>query len=195
MARGGVASNPIRHSKRFTRGVSSSQHTQGASHKQTSSFILGKSIEVIDEQTAGLNRDTQRDSGTLAGVEGGQSSIKRGIRHDFQPGGWLRDPCARNRRGSGGAKFNDNGLWNDNAGIKWDEDATNYGEAKTQIASGMVSSFGGGAWQLANDPQPGVQDNSKNGSFIPAFGDAMYARYKVPIGVACTGYGGTSVRQ
>ena len=79
--------------------------------------------------------------------------------------------------------------------ISAQSNSTNYGEAKTQIASGMVSSFGGGAWQLANDPQPGAQDSSKNGSFIPAFGDAMYARYKVPIGVACTGYGGTSVRQ
>ncbi len=79
--------------------------------------------------------------------------------------------------------------------ISGQSNSTNYGEAKTQISSGMVSSFGGGTWQLANDPQPGVQDASKNGSFIPAFGDAMYARYKVPIGVACVGYGGTSVRQ
>jgi len=79
--------------------------------------------------------------------------------------------------------------------ISGQSNSTNYGEVKTQISSGMVSSFGGGTWQLANDPQPGVPDNSKNGSFIPAFGDAMYARYKVPIGVACTGYGGTSVRQ
>ncbi len=79
--------------------------------------------------------------------------------------------------------------------ISGQSNSTNYGETKTRIASGMVSSFGGGTWQLANDPQPGVQDASKNGSFIPAFGDAMYARFKVPIGVACTGFGGTSVRQ
>jgi len=40
-----------------------------------------------------------------------------------------------------------------------------------------------------------VQDNSKNGSFIPAFGDALYEKYRVPIGVACVGHGSTSVRQ
>lgn len=30
---------------------------------------------------------------------------------------------------------------------------------------------------------------------MPAFGDAMYARYKVPIAVAATGVGATSVRE
>ena len=49
----------------------------------------------------------------------------------------------------------------------------------------MVAAFSGTSWQLASDPQPGVQDNSTQGSFIPAFGDAMYARYHLPIGVAC----------
>ena len=33
------------------------------------------------------------------------------------------------------------------------------------------------------------------GSFIPAFGDALYRRYRVPIGVASVGHGSTSVRQ
>jgi hypothetical protein len=73
--------------------------------------------------------------------------------------------------------------------------ATNYGEVKQQTKSRMVVSFNGESWAIGDDPQPGVQDNSHNGSFIPAFGDALYARYHVPIAVACVGHGSTSVRQ
>jgi hypothetical protein len=79
--------------------------------------------------------------------------------------------------------------------IAGQSNATNYGEVKQQTKSGMVTAFSGDDWRLANDPQPGVQDNSKNGSFIPAFGDALYEKYRVPIGVACVGHGSTSVRQ
>jgi hypothetical protein len=73
--------------------------------------------------------------------------------------------------------------------------ATNYGEVRQQTISGMVVTFDGDNWRLANDPQPGVQDSSSSGSFIPPFGDALYEKYRVPIGVACVGYGSTSVRQ
>jgi hypothetical protein len=79
--------------------------------------------------------------------------------------------------------------------IAGQSNATNYGEARQQTKSGMVTAFSGDDWRLANDPQPGVQDNSRNGSFIPAFGDALYEKYRVPIGVACVGHGSTSVRQ
>jgi hypothetical protein len=70
---------------------------------------------------------------------------------------------------------------------------TNAGQERTKQASGMVSAFSGTHWQLADDPQPGVHDKTQGGSFWPAFGDAMYARFRVPIGVASTGQGGTSV--
>lgn len=73
--------------------------------------------------------------------------------------------------------------------------STNSGQFKTQQTSGMVSSFSGSDWRLADDPQPGVHDRSGGGSFWPAFGDALYAMYGVPIGVASTGHGGTSVNQ
>ena len=73
--------------------------------------------------------------------------------------------------------------------------STNSGEICTQQKSGMVTSFSGQEWQLADDPQPGVADKSQGGSFWPAFGDAMYERFRVPIGVATTGFGGTSVNQ
>ena len=53
----------------------------------------------------------------------------------------------------------------------------------------------GKGWRIADDPQPGTQDKSTGGSFVPSFGDAMVERYHVPIGVASTGFGGTSVRE
>lgn len=68
-------------------------------------------------------------------------------------------------------------------------------DGRTESTSGMVSSFDGKSWRIANDPQRGAHDNSQGGSFWPAFGDAMAARYHVPIGVAVTGHGGTSINQ
>jgi hypothetical protein len=79
--------------------------------------------------------------------------------------------------------------------VSGQSNSTNYGEVPQVTQTGMVSTFSGDAWRLANDPQPGVQDNSKLGSFIPSFGDALYRRYSVPIGVASVGHGSTSVRQ
>jgi hypothetical protein len=80
--------------------------------------------------------------------------------------------------------------------IAGQSNSTNAGEHKITQSSGMVSSFGGtGAWRIADDPQPGVHDKTQGGSPWPAFGDAMYAKYKVPIGIASTGHGGTSTKQ
>jgi hypothetical protein len=79
--------------------------------------------------------------------------------------------------------------------IAGQSNATNYGEVRQKTQTGMVVSFDGSQWAVADDPQPGVQDNSKKGSFIPSFGDALYRKYQVPIGVADVGHGSTSVRQ
>jgi hypothetical protein len=79
--------------------------------------------------------------------------------------------------------------------VSGQSNSTNYGEEAQRPRTGMVATFSGTEWRLADDPQPGVQDNSTKGSFIPAFGDAMYEHYHVPIGVASVGFGGTSVRQ
>jgi serine/threonine protein kinase len=73
--------------------------------------------------------------------------------------------------------------------------STNCAPERLQQHSGMVASFSGTDWQLADDPQPGVHDGSAGGSYWPAFGDALYARYHVPIGIASTGHSGTSVSQ
>lgn len=79
--------------------------------------------------------------------------------------------------------------------ISGQSNSTNYGEVPQVTETGMVTTFSGENWRLANDPQPGVQDSSKKGSFIPSFGDALYRKYRVPIGVASVGHGSTSVRQ
>lgn len=79
--------------------------------------------------------------------------------------------------------------------ISGQSNSTNYGEALQTTETGMVATFSGESWRIANDPQPGTQDDSKKGSFIPSFGDALYRRYQVPIGVASVGHGSTSVRQ
>ena len=68
-------------------------------------------------------------------------------------------------------------------------------DGRIETKSGLVSSFDGKTWRIANDPQLGTHDKSQGGSFWPAFGDAMTARYHVPIGVVVTGHGGTSINQ
>jgi hypothetical protein len=79
--------------------------------------------------------------------------------------------------------------------ISGQSNSTNYGEVPQTTQTGMVTTFSGDSWRVANDPQPGTQDNSKKGSFIPSFGDALYRKYQVPIGIASVGHGSTSVRQ
>jgi hypothetical protein len=73
--------------------------------------------------------------------------------------------------------------------------ATNYGAEPQKPRSDHVVNFDGQRWRIANDPQAGTQDKSSKGSFMPAFGDAMYAKYKVPIAVVPCGAGSSSVRQ
>jgi len=79
--------------------------------------------------------------------------------------------------------------------VSGQSNSTNYGESRQQTSTRMVVAFDGNQWRIADDPQPGVQDDSNQGSFIPAFGDTLYTHIHVPIGVASVGYGGTSARQ
>ena len=71
--------------------------------------------------------------------------------------------------------------------------AGNHGAEKQVTKTGNVASFDGNRWVLANDPQHGASGDS--GSFMPAFGDAMNARFHVPIGIVAIAEGATSVRQ
>jgi hypothetical protein len=73
--------------------------------------------------------------------------------------------------------------------------STNYGEERQKPETGKVSTFDGTSWRIANDPQPGTFDHSGGGSFWPSFGDELVRRLGVPIGVAVTGNGATSVLQ
>ncbi|MGV8139645.1 MAG: sialate O-acetylesterase [Mangrovibacterium sp.] len=71
--------------------------------------------------------------------------------------------------------------------------SANHGEERQMTVTGLVSSFKGDGWQLANDPQPGADGDG--GSFMPAFGDAIAEKFGVPIGIVACGVGGTSVRE
>lgn len=71
--------------------------------------------------------------------------------------------------------------------------SANHGEGKQHAKSPLVVAFGDGHWQPAADPEPGA--SGKGGSFLPAFGDAMAAKFGVPIGLVPFGVGGTSVRE
>lgn len=71
--------------------------------------------------------------------------------------------------------------------------AANHGEEKQQARNPLVVEFGNGNWHPAKDPEPGA--SGKGGSFMPAFGDAMAARFNVPIGIVAIAEGSTSVRE
>jgi hypothetical protein len=79
--------------------------------------------------------------------------------------------------------------------IAGQSNSTNYGKPRQKPESGLVSTFDGQSWRIADDPQPGTQDKSTGGSFAPSFGDAMVERYHVPVAVASVGFGATSVRE
>ncbi len=71
--------------------------------------------------------------------------------------------------------------------------SANHGEGKQHAKNPLVVAFGEGQWQPAADPEPGA--SGKGGSFMPAFGDAMADKFKVPIGIVPIGVGSTSVRE
>jgi len=54
--------------------------------------------------------------------------------------------------------------------ISGQSNSTNYGEVPQMTQTGMVMSFNGTQWSLANDPQLGVQDNSQNDAGLKAHG-------------------------
>jgi eukaryotic-like serine/threonine-protein kinase len=79
--------------------------------------------------------------------------------------------------------------------IAGQSNSTNCGEERLKQTSGMVSTFSGKKWRLADDPQLGVKDGTTGGSPWPIFGDALYEQFHVPIGIASTGYMGSSIAQ
>ncbi len=71
--------------------------------------------------------------------------------------------------------------------------STNCGQLNSSSTTGMIVSFDGDLWQPGDDPFRGCHDDSIAGSHYPAFGDAMYKKYKVPVAVACTGHAGSAI--
>ncbi len=71
--------------------------------------------------------------------------------------------------------------------------SANYGEEKQTTKTGRVVTFDDRHWQFAKDPQPGA--GGQAGSFLPPFGDAIVARFQVPVGFLSCGIGSTSVRE
>ena len=125
-------------------------------------------------------------------INGEDGSFEHAI--DFPAGGWFSMDI---RLTKGGKTVEKHSVAHFGVGEVFvgagQSNSTNSGEFKTKQSSGMVASFSGEHWQIADDPQPGVADKSRGGSYYPAFGDALYEKYGVPIGIAATGFGGTSV--
>lgn len=71
--------------------------------------------------------------------------------------------------------------------------SANHGEEKQKVKSGLVSSFDRLNWHPADDPQRGA--SGTGGSFMPPLGDALAAKFGVPIGFIPIGIGATSVRE
>ena len=71
--------------------------------------------------------------------------------------------------------------------------SANHGEERMKAGSPLVVNFDGKAWRPCADPQPGASGNG--GSFIPALGDLLAQRLKVPVAFVTVGIGATSVRE
>jgi len=120
--------------------------------------------------------------------------------HEFQgeiptsSGGWYRVEvrATRNGKALGGSAVEHVGI-GEVFVVAGQSNSSNHGSPRQRTITGMVASFGGAKWVLANDPQPG--GSGDGGSFMPVFGDALYKKCGVPIGIASVGVGATSVRQ
>ncbi len=71
--------------------------------------------------------------------------------------------------------------------------SANHGDYPTRPNDPRVSAWGPDGWQFAADPQPIA--TGEGGTPWPALGDLLAARWDVPIGFICVGWGGTSVDQ
>lgn len=76
--------------------------------------------------------------------------------------------------------------------------ASCHGDTRLKTETGMVASFDGEKWHLAEDPFMGGHDladgcNADKGSFYCPMGDALYEEFKVPIGVTTVAYGASRV--
>ena len=109
-------------------------------------------------------------------------------------GGWYR--CEA-RLTQGGRMLAENAVAHVGVGevflVAGQSNSANHGEEKQKVRSGMVASFDRLNWHPADDPQRGA--SGTGGSFMPPLGDALSAKFGVPIGFIPIGIGATSVRE
>jgi len=160
---------------------------------QRSTANEGKiSVEVATVEDAGVVefRLADRPWQTIANLGGGRYRMEA-----IEPaGGWYRVDVRVRRAGETAAEAS---VQHVGVGevfvVGGQSNSTCWGEKRQQTISGLVSNFDGKRWTLAADPLPGVDGHG--GSPWPIFGDAMAAKFGVPIGIAPVGAGATSVRQ
>jgi hypothetical protein len=123
------------------------------------------------------------------------------IRPDVAAGGWyaLEVEAGRNGRVEASVKLARFGV-GEVFVTAGQSNSTSCGERRPGQTSGLVAAFDGKSWKLAEDPMPGAHDLSvrswstvRNGSCWPSFGDAMVAKYRVPVGIAVTGRGSSGI--
>ncbi|MBP5273485.1 MAG: hypothetical protein ILO36_00920, partial [Abditibacteriota bacterium] len=73
--------------------------------------------------------------------------------------------------------------------------STNWGQEPIRQSLGMGASTDGVNWKPCDDPMIGQHDNTQGGSYYPEFCDLMYKEFGVPIGIASTGHGGSTIEQ
>ncbi|MBQ9358430.1 MAG: hypothetical protein IJT95_02675 [Abditibacteriota bacterium] len=73
--------------------------------------------------------------------------------------------------------------------------STNWGQEPIRQSLGMGASTDGVNWKPCDDPMIGQHDNTQGGSYYPEFCDLMYKEFRVPIGIASTGHGGSTIEQ
>ncbi len=71
--------------------------------------------------------------------------------------------------------------------------SANSSEWRMPGVNDRLSAFDGQRWSRAADPMPGVQDGSRGGSPWPIFGDMIQRALDLPVAIASTGFGGSSV--
>lgn len=72
--------------------------------------------------------------------------------------------------------------------------SANWGAERLSSTDERVRAFDGRLWRAADDPLPGVQDDSRGGSPWPVAGALLARELSCGVGFASCGHGGTSIR-
>ncbi len=180
-------------------------------------LVLASPLEHQVVQRSSRRMGTIPVRGTLASVEGGRITVEARIVVAGKAGKWRRIPLDRVAGTFAGALEAPSGGWHRletrvtadgkvvamtavaHVGVgevfvvAGQSNSANHGEEKQTVRSGRVVAFDGRRWSLADDPQPGASGGG--GSFLPPFGDAIAAKFDVPVGLIACGSGGTSLRE